>query len=188
MRGSLEGKTSDIGLRDFLFYLVPGAMVLASVLLFAGTEPAQLQKWSGLGGSFAAVIVAYVLGQMVYPLSYIPRKLFFTKGRSLSKFDELSIKTIRAIEEYQSVFVSISFRDRSFARFTLAMVFPTILLGIALFWTLRLQHFPLAMLVVALGFAVAAGFIFRAKHYDTRYRRVLSAISGDAGQLKNGDA
>ena len=59
-------------------------------------------------------------------------------------------------------------------------MFPTILLGVALFWKMRIGDPTLGTFFAVLAVSVAGGFIFRAKHYDARYRTLLSVISRDA--------
>jgi len=59
-----ESRTPHFGLRDFLFYLVPGFVVLSALALLAGIDRQTLADFSSLGASITAIILAYVLGQV----------------------------------------------------------------------------------------------------------------------------
>jgi hypothetical protein len=69
----LDSRTPHFGLRDFLFYLVPGGVTLAAVLAFS------METWRdeftnlGVGAALVGLLGAYFLGQLVYPVTYLLR-------------------------------------------------------------------------------------------------------------------
>ena len=84
--------------------------------------------------------------------------------------------SLEVIEQPQNLFLPLSFRDRRFARFSLAMVFPTIFLGIAIGAKMLAVSPVMGTLVVILGFAAAGGFVYRRRHYNRRYHSFLAEI------------
>jgi len=66
------------GLRDLLMYLIPGMVVLTSLLLFLSLVPGvpveRLSQLGSFGVSVIAVFGAYFLGQAIYPLNYFIRR------------------------------------------------------------------------------------------------------------------
>lgn len=72
----MQVASPHLGLRDFLFYLVPGAIVVLAAILALQVGGDVAEKWDSLGGSLAAVLISYAIGHAVYPIAYPIRWLF----------------------------------------------------------------------------------------------------------------
>lgn len=171
MANTSEYRTPQFGLRDFLFYLVPGGIVLVSILVFFGIEDTKVHEFGELSKSLFTILLAYFLGQVIYPITYPLRKLFRPSGEWEKIDRDVFAKAhMRIIEELPAFYVVLVFRDRSFARFASAMVFPTIALAGS--FTIRLwgPFQILAIAVAIIGVISAICFVLRFRHYDRRYR------------------
>lgn len=175
----IESKTPHFGLRDFLFYFVPGGVVFLSILLFAGVQPEQIDRFDGVVVSLASMFVSYLLGQIVYPATYRLRRLVPPDRGSSKAPDEFSGAHLSLIENHTAFYTAVVFRDRSFARFANAMVLPTFLLSVAV--ATRLWHSARgwAVAAVLLGCAFAVGFVLRYQHYEERYRNAIRRYEAD---------
>ncbi|GEM_PF-5536044 len=195
MSSELESRTPHFGLRDFLFYLVPGGVTLLAAAVVAGVTPADVRDWGGVGGSIVGLFVAYSLGQVLYPLTYVFRRArlfrwrFAPRGSWSDEPLEFAHDHLKALEQHPAYYSAVIFRDRSFARFALAMLVPSILLGVAVAvrtWSLS----PLIRIIALLvGVLAAAGFYLRFRKYDLRYHReVLLCMGKDVGPIDGVEA
>ena len=169
MESEYRGRAPSFELRDFLFYLIPGAAILSSLLAIVRPEP-SLVKDLGFSGALAAIFLSYFFGQIVYPLTYLLRWLLAPADLAKEDSEEFAAPHFRLIEQHPVFYTVVVFRDRSFARFSLAMVFPTALFGSFLGVALLACNPWLGSSAIALGFVAAAGFCIRYRHYERRYR------------------
>ena len=77
----MRGSVAQVGLRDFLFYVLPGAVLLLGLLALTGVGPHDLKSYLGVTSSIFGVLGAYLLGQFAYPLSYLARWTMDSRGR-----------------------------------------------------------------------------------------------------------
>ena len=181
MANDFETRTAHFELRDFLFYLVPGGVVLLALLVLCEFDLGRIIGFDGIVLSLVAVFLAYFSGQVVYPLSY-PLRQLFSPGRTwvedLVTFPDAHKSLIQCNANF---YLALVFRDRTLARFAIAMVTPTMFLTVALVLHLARRGTPCYCLAIALllGALAAYGFIRRFRHYDHRYRR---QVLGDPQQ------
>lgn len=183
-----EIKTTYFGLRDFLFYLVPGSVVLLAILFFAGFDFSTIGDYGNLTTSVFGIIFAYCLGHVIYPLTYLVRRWLlhplveWLKSDDVAAEDELRFKNRhqRAIENHSLFYTEEISRASSLARFASAMVVPCILLGGGVMYFMShysgkhqasLKH--LAVPALLLGIVAAAGFGYRYGRYNLRFRRMV---------------
>ncbi len=166
----MEVRSPHLGLRDFLFYLVPGSIVLMSVLGASGVSATSVGEWGNLGGSLLGVLVSYAVGQAIYPLVYPIRRIWQPDGEWLAHSEEFRDAQIKLITSSAVFYTSVVFRDRSFARFSSAMVIPCLAAGAAAVRLAWNSSALLACVYGALGAFAACGFVYRFRHYDRRYR------------------
>jgi hypothetical protein len=174
MATNIETSVAQVGLRDFLFYVLPGAILLLGLLALAGAGPADLKPDLDVTSSIAGVLVAYILGQCAYPLSYVVRCAMNGRGR-LKKRDSKEAETFkaayRAIAAGEELYFAVEvFRYRTMARFCAAMVFPLLLAGLGIAvgrWRLdALVRWGVALIALV----TCAGFLWRYYRYECRYR------------------
>ena len=177
-----ESRTPHFGLRDFLFYVVPGGVVLLDVLLIFNEVPTLAKDRVGqIVATTCGVLLAYVLGQIAYSATYLLRKIR-VKGPGL--WEETSpqflIAYMWAIEKHGTYFLAEIYRYRSFARFCAAMVLPTLFLGGAGAYRLGqlVSAWELGAIVsvkvgLIVGLICATTFVHRYRRYDAEFRKYV---------------
>lgn len=153
MKDSADSRAPYFGIRDFLFYLAPGLVVLACVLIVTGTVREWTASSLGIGTALLAVFAAYVLGHVVYPLNYPVRKIIYRKrpcpreswpaASNGSKAEREAIKRYcyekcseflssqdDLLNDEASAYHAETARYRILARFASAMVLPSMGLGL----------------------------------------------------------
>ena len=182
---SIESKTPYFGLVDFFLYLAPGTMVLLSIMLAAGITPADLSTHSSLATSLLAMLVAYFLGHAIYPLSYLLRneklhKALFCnrKTSNLDRYKESFSKQYQvAIFAHPEFCLSQLVRYKSLARFSIAMVWPSLFMAIGIILYLNLyavfkKPFIFAIFSVIVLLVIAYGFFCRFGRYWRRAEQI----------------
>jgi hypothetical protein len=169
-----HGRTPNFGLRDFLFYLIPGGVILASLVILVYPEPDILENWTGLNAAIAGILLAYFFGQATYPLVYIirPHTRRVSALRDFPNEDdtEFARQHFHLIEQHSVFYDTVVFRDRSLARFSLAMVFPTVLFTASILRVIYASSLCIVGAVVVIGGLAVYGFWLRHVHYERRYR------------------
>lgn len=166
--------STNLGLRDILSYLIPGGVVLTGMTGLLGITPDAMKEWGTLWGSIVGLFAAYFLGQMIYPVTYPLRRWFAPQGEWTGRAKEFAQLHFEAVEKYPAYYGTVVFRDRSLARFALAMVCPTTFLTVVLVFRIWDYSLSQACLVGITGLLATAGFVWRYRRYDHRYHaRVL---------------
>lgn len=171
---TIESKTPHFGLRDFLFYLVPGGVTLAAFLLVFGSSFIKVEQFGKVSTSIFAILAAYFLGQVMYGATYILRN-HLPKDKSWWEEDTPIFRDayMWVIEKHTTYHVAEIFRYRNFARFCLAMVLPTLIVtvaGVIRLWTVSV---PWCFIVIAVGMFAVYRFIKRYIRYDSEYRQYV---------------
>jgi hypothetical protein len=179
-----ESKTPYFGLRDFLFYLVPGAIVLLGALIFWGTLPNWISSSSSFAPLAISVLISYYLGHAIYPLNYPIRKLFVHRGKKnvcdkkkhpycTESCEDFKNSYMNAFKQGSGFFVSEALRHRSLARFSSAMIFPSLWLTFAFLFSYKgvtLTSIILGpIIIVIIGLAITYGFYTRYNHYQQEF-------------------
>ena len=122
--GTMETSVAQVGLRDLLFYVLPGAVLLIAVCGLTGTAPEDILKYGGIAPSIAGLLSAYTLGQCAYPLSYLTR--FAWEGFQSQKKRNATFRDAyrSQADDAPTYFAVEIFRYRTLARFCSAMVLP----------------------------------------------------------------
>jgi len=191
MSTDIETSVVQIGLRDFLFYVVPGALLLTGILTFSGVGVSDMQPYLGLTSSVAAIMVSYILGQCSYPIVYVFRRLLNRIGNleSLPGEHTATFKSVyyQIAADAPLYFAIEIFRYRTLARFCSAMIFPVLFAGAGIAfcpWDLSMEK---RVLIMILGLIVSAGFAWRYHRYEGRYRSAckekLTALARDFGDF-----
>jgi hypothetical protein len=176
MSDNVETSVVQVGFRDFLFYVVPGATILLGLLGFEGVTYADLPKELDLVLSTLALFAAYLLGQCAYALSYPVRAVINRLEGSQSDDEEPAFRQeYRAIARTDPVFFAVEvFRYRTLARFCAVMVVPVLLAAVGVL----VGRWPLSggdrWLVAALATIAEVGFVVRYRRYWRRYRSACS--------------
>ncbi len=198
MASKFQSGLPHFGLRDFFFYLLPGAVALGSLELVFKLKTAVAPGLGSIEASAIAVIFAYYLGHVIYPLAYIPRLalrlinvLRMPKDEKneekprwydglVSKYRknrELEVAFAKdhmlVVEQHPAFYNTVAFRDRSLARFSSGMIFPTLLVAYALDGKISASSEE----VWAAAIIAAAGFWCRFLHYNRRYKTEVSRCS-----------
>ena len=164
-----ESRTPHFGLRDFLFYLVPGFLILLTLALFADIDEATLSKFATIGGSVAAILIAYVIGQINYGCTYPLRRLIKVQTPWEETDPEFQKAYMWLIEKHPGYYTAEVFRYRNFARFSITMVVPSVSFGIAAAVRLRSYAPVWAFLAIVLAIVALCVFIVRYRHYTKRF-------------------
>lgn len=182
MDGNFETSVSQVGLRDFLFYVLPGGILLIALFAWKGTTGKDLEDYLGLGPSLAGILVAYALGQCAYVISYLIRWLL-DRFQAIDKTIPTFRRAYRCAPRDNGTFFAVEiFRYRTMARFCSVMVFPVCVAALGIL----LGHWPVTYheKIAATCFGVIGlfGFIYRYHRYEGRYRKaVLECQSSDPG-------
>ena len=75
MASDPEPSVPSFNFRDFLLYVTPGALILASILLLSGISLAQLKEYGGIAESIVALLTSFLLGHIAYVCSYPIRNM-----------------------------------------------------------------------------------------------------------------
>ena len=170
MTAELESRTPHFGLRDFLFYLIPGGVVLMGIILMIQISEEHLKCLGDIGGAIIGLFLAYTLGQIIYPLTNILRRGLCPNGHWKKYPHKFAKKHMFAIENHPLYYSTVLFRDRSFARFSLAMVCPMLFIGISFFVFLKSISLHWALFSLILAIISAGAFTLRYRRYEKRYR------------------
>jgi hypothetical protein len=173
----VETSVAQVGLRDFLFYVIPGTVILAGILAFEGVDGKDLQAYSGFSSSIAGILLSYALGQCAYPLAYLVRafgnlfgRLRYVEGEENSHFRS----TYRLMAANNPTYFAVEiFRYRTMARFCSLMVSPVVFVaGAILFgqWHLNTRE---KICLAGTALLASAGFVQRYCRYERRYRASL---------------
>jgi len=107
------------------------------------------------GTAIFAILVAYFLGQVIYVLTYPLRAILGPKEEWSEHSPEFKDAYMCLIEQYPEFFAAEVSRYRSLARFALAMVVPSLLIGSSVARVLRVDHPSWAVAVGILAFLSA---------------------------------
>jgi len=136
--GEVETSVAQVGLRDFLFYVVPGAVLLIGILAFLGVVARDLQPYLDISSSIAGILISYLLGQFAYPAAYLFRAIMGKIGRlrklSNEECDDFRRAYRKLANESQTYFAVEVFRYRTMARFCSVMVFPVLFVTAGSLW------------------------------------------------------
>ncbi len=178
---SVESKTPYFGLRDFLFYLVPGAILLLAILISPVIKlESYIESKNGLL-IVISILVSYYLGHVIYPLNYLIRKLLFSniicdKEKENKKCNEdcpdFRFSYINASKKTPNIHVSEIARYRSLSHFSCAMVFPTLLLSLSIISFAMKQSSSDKIYMMLFGILLLisiSGFCWRAIRYQKKY-------------------
>ena len=172
MASALESKTPHFGLRDFLFYLVPGVPIFLAIIIHLAIDVTSITKFGGLASSIIAILAAYILGQISYGFTYPLRKILRYGFSESEKGDNFQEHYMWAVENHTAYYTAEIFRYRNFARFCLAMISPCLFLGGSLllrFWDHGAWRY---IIFFSMIFSVWA-FIHRYFRYSKEYIRMV---------------
>ncbi len=177
MATEIETSVAQVGLRDFLFYVVPGAVVLAGILALEGVGARDLQPYLGVSSSIAAILASYILGQCTYPVAYIFRKAMDKWGRLRrlpGEGEEIFEEEYRKVSKDNPTYFAVEvFRYRTMARFCSVMVFPVLFAAAGIAWGAWRLHREESAAVFITASLVCLGFLWRYYRYECRYRSSL---------------
>lgn len=173
MTKSVETSVAQVGLRDFLFYVLPGAVLLFGLLAWKGTTAADLKDYLGVGPSLAGILIAYALGQCAYAVAY-PLRALLNSFQSIDKAKPSFRRAYRCAPSTNTVFFTVEvFRYRTMARFCSLMVFPVLFASLGIIFG-RWSAAPVERTLVAVFAVIAvAGFLYRYHRYEDRYRTAV---------------
>jgi len=176
MNDKVETSVVQVGLRDFLFYVVPGATILLGALGFKGVTFVDLPTNLDLVLSALALFGAYFLGQCTYAFSYPVRAAVdgITGGGPSDDYAEFR-QRYRDLSRTDPVFFAVEvFRYRTMARFCAVMIVPVALAALGVV----LGRWPLSAgdrwVVAAFALSTEVNFVVRYCRYRRRYRRACS--------------
>jgi len=165
-----ETNLTHFGLRDFLFYVVPGAMILAAIILSSGFDLETISGHSEVALFAAAVLAAYVLGHIAWGISYPVRRLFGPRITYADGNDEYRDAYMWMIEKHTAFYTAEVFRYDVLSQFVAALVVPVLLFGTVL--AVRLwPHSRVGCVVAAIATGLAA--VVLVVRY-VRYRDVVN--------------
>lgn len=166
MASNSEPSVPSFNFRDFLLYVVPGAVILASILLVSGVGSAQLMVYRGVTESVVALLASYLLGHVAYICSYPIRQLL---PGWLEETDEWRNDHMWVLERHSAYYIGEVFRYRNLARMGLALVVPMLLFGASLCYRLWSDSITWAVAAAGLSAAAAVAMAYRAVRYNHRY-------------------
>jgi hypothetical protein len=167
---NVESSVAQVGLRDLLFYVLSGSVLLFGIGALVGIHPKDIGPYAGLTASLVGLLAAYALGQYAYPLAY-PIRSAMDVFQSIPKSEALFRRTYRvAADETPTFFAVQIFRYRTLARFCSVMVCPTIFASASAAWgNWNLDKMWQWGICIAGGSAVL-GLLYRYNRYETNYR------------------
>jgi hypothetical protein len=173
----IETTVAQVGLRDFLFYVVPGAVVLAGLFAFQGVTAGDAQPYLSISSSIAGILASYVLGQCAYPVAY-PIRAALSKWSKLKRFPgERSIvfrRAYRSVAKDNPTYFAVEvFRYRTMARFCSVMIFPVLFAAAGIEWGQWQLARGARLFVDAAALLISVGFLWRYYRYEWRYRSSL---------------
>lgn len=166
MASESDSKVPHFNFRDFLIYVIPGAVLLAALLLLAGVTKQDVKDSSGIAESLLGLLAAYLLGHAAYGPTYPLRWLLpgWKEETSEWKTDHMWV-----MESHPTYYYGEIFRYRNLCRMFLALVIPLLLLGAAICYRSWSGERGWAV-VAAVAFSVAAvSSAYRAVRYNRRY-------------------
>lgn len=178
MSHGVETSVAQVGLRDLLFYVLPGTVLSIGLAGLLGIRPGALKEYSGLAPSVAAVLLAYLLGQCAYPAAYVVRKIM-EPTQSIKKGTAEFRSAYSSASDGASTFFAVEiFRYRTLARFCSVMVGPILFAVIAALWGGWSLPEPARLGVAVAGLLTVSGFLYRQHRYEERYRKAVVEIAG----------
>jgi hypothetical protein len=177
--GNVESSIAQVGLRDLLFYVLPGSVLLVGFAALVGVDPENLEPYAGLAASLVVLLVAYALGQLAYPLAY-PIRSAMNSFQSVDKSDEEFRRAYRVAADAAPTFFAIQiFRYRTMARFCSVMVGPTLIASASVAWGSWNLGKPWQWGISAIGVGAIAGLLYRYNRYETKYRTAVMELVND---------
>ncbi len=177
MSDSEESTVAQVCLRDLLFYVLPGSIIILGVGALAGVMPADLRDYAGLAPSVAGLLLAYAFGQCAYPLAYLIRYAM-EKLQKEKKDVPLFRLAYRSAPTEAPVFFSVEvFRYRTMARFCSVMAAPVLFSTLAIIhgqWDLEERW---KIVTVITGLSIVIGFLYRYHRYEARYRSAVMELA-----------
>jgi len=180
---------------DFLIYLIPGSVVLASLVFYLPSFPDHALKlvpqMGSLGYSVFAVLMAYFLGHAIYPVSYLVRWVFDRipafgpNTRAGVDGPTFRAAYFAAIEHHTEIYAAEISRCHCLARLMSAMCVPSVLFVSSLGRFLEWYHLKHGPLFYFLGVVAAVGFAWRYKRYQASFHEYVLA-STDVGSAASG--
>lgn len=157
--------------RDFLLYVVPGGVGLASILLLNGVTREDLKAAGGIAESLLAVLAAYLLGHLAYGLTYPVRLVL--PGWEEETEDWLT-DHMWVIEKHPAYYFGEVFRYRNLCRMFLALVLPVLMAGVSAAYRAWSASAVLGVAFVVMGMGGAVSCSYRAVRYNKRYLYQIS--------------
>ncbi len=176
MSDTVETSVAQVGLRDLLFYVFPGVVILVGISALPGAMPTDLKDYTGVGPSVAGLLIAYAFGQCAYPLAYIIRR-GMERLQPIDKTAQGFRRAYRAAPTIAPVFFAVEiFRYRTMARFCSVMVFPMIFLSLAIVFSGWKLPATTKNVTGVLGALSVVGFLYRYNRYERRYRQAVLEV------------
>ena len=127
----------------------------------------------GIASSIAAVLAAYILGQISYGATYLLRPFLPVPSAKVKEDPEYNNKYMWIVERHTTYYTAEVFRYRNFARFSMAMVLPSSILGIVLsiqpWYTNKAWPFAIALITVI----AVVSFIWRYYRYGKECNKMV---------------
>ena len=176
---------SSLGFREFLFYIVPGSVLVATAAILAGVSLNDVQPLLNFAGATAGVLTAYFLGQVNYTVS-TPLRGWLRSGnnrfkrrrapRLVSDEDERFIRSqLQACHRHPFFYTNEALRYRSLARSYVTLCVPSIALGYAI--ATRTSSRQAAYAAVVGGVVVSVFFALRFLRCDRMYQTMVEICS-----------
>lgn len=180
---------SRVGFREFLFYIVPGSVIVAAIALLRDLTVADVAPFLNVAGAVAGLLGAYFLGQVNYTVSTLLRaglreayNRFRKQGSPTLTSDgnETFIRRqLSAARAHPAFYANEALRYRSLARSYVTLCVPSILLGFALAARVPAR----SVVYIVSGVFVAAGFALRFVRCDRMYHGLVEiCASSQAGR------
>lgn len=186
MSGNVESSIAQVGLRDLLFYVLPGSVLLFGIGALVGVHPEDIEPYAGLTASLVGLLAAYALGQIAYPLAY-PIRSGMDVFQSIQKSDTLFRRAYRtAADEAPTFFAVQIFRSRTMARFCSVMVCPTVFSSASAAWGSWSLGRTWQWSICIAGAGAVVGLLYRYNRYETNYRTAVMDLANERkGMARN---
>ena len=178
---SVQTSFVQVGLRDFLFYVLPGFVTLLGCLGWNGVVFQDLKTLGDVSSSVITLLLSYCLGQLIYAYSYPVRWLLgkIRPFRNLETDDSEHFQKLymKAAEKYGSYFGVEIFRYRTFARFCSLMIIPIIIAWASVIWGRWALDVNMKLMITIVAVIGEINFVIRYYRYELRYRRSVTALA-----------
>lgn len=179
MSGNVESSIAQVGLRDLLFYVLPGSVLLFGFAALVGVYPEELEPYAGVAASLAVLLVAYALGQLAYPLAY-PIRGAMNFFQPIDKSDAGFRRAYRVAADAAPTFFAVQiFRSRTMARFCSVMVCPTLFASASVAWGSWNLSKAWQWGIGVIGVGAVIGLLYRYNRYETNYRTAVMELIDD---------